>query len=89
MVKNCKVSKVVKVFDTPLVSHVVLVGTYRPENAEWIKAKRLYNLPLSDGRDAKAYEKFSAIVLYANDAAPIAYAAKVSQVVDRVWLKVA
>ena len=25
---------------------IVLVGTYRPENADWIAAKRLYNLPL-------------------------------------------
>lgn len=25
---------------------IVLVGTYRPENADWIAAKRLYNQPL-------------------------------------------
>ena len=25
---------------------VVLVGTFRPQNAEWIKSRRLYNLPL-------------------------------------------
>ena len=25
---------------------VVLVGTFRPQNAEWIRARRLYNLPL-------------------------------------------
>ena len=25
---------------------VVLVGTFRPQNAEWIKTRRLYNLPL-------------------------------------------
>ena len=24
----------------------VLVGTFRPQNAEWIRARRLYNLPL-------------------------------------------
>ena len=89
MAKTCKNKKVAETNDVPPVSPVVLVGTYRPENAEWIKAKRLYNLPLPDGGDAKAYEKFNAIVLYANDAAPIAYAAKVSQVVDKVWLKVA
>ena len=27
-------------------NQIVLVGTYRPENAAWIVAKRLYNLPL-------------------------------------------
>ena len=26
--------------------NVVLVGTFRPQNAEWIRARRLYNLPL-------------------------------------------
>ena len=27
-------------------NQIVLVGTYRPENADWIAAKRLYNQPL-------------------------------------------
>ena len=27
-------------------NQIVLVGTYRPENADWLAAKRLYNLPL-------------------------------------------
>jgi len=25
---------------------LVLVGTYRPENAAWIRERRLYNLPM-------------------------------------------
>ena len=27
-------------------NQIVLVGTYRSENADWIAAKRIYNLPL-------------------------------------------
>jgi len=27
--------------------NTVLVGTYRPENAAWIRERRLYNLPIS------------------------------------------
>ena len=65
----------------------VLVGTYRPENADWIKQKKFYNLPLADTADPSIYEKFTAVVLYAEDALPLAYAAKFSQVVDKDWLK--
>lgn len=65
----------------------VLVGTYRPENGEWIRQKKLYNLPLADAADPSFYAKFTSIVLYAEDAQPMAYAAKFSEVVDRDWLK--
>lgn len=65
----------------------VLVGTYRPENADWIKQRKLYNLPLSDAGAPSIYEKFTAIVLYAENALPLAYAAKFSKVVDKHWLK--
>lgn len=65
----------------------ILVGTYRPENADWIKRKKLYNLPIAEAGDAAAFGKFTAVVLYAADAAPLAYAAKFSEVVDRDWLK--
>ena len=41
----------------------VLVGTYRPENADWIKQKKFYNLPLADTADPSIYEKFTAVVL--------------------------
>ena len=66
---------------------VVLVGTYRPENAAWIVAKRLYNLPLAEGGDAAVYAKFTHVVLYAADAEPLVYTAKVSRVVERDDLK--
>ena len=68
-------------------SNIVLVGTCRPENAEWIKQRKLYNLPLAEGAEASAYKAFGAIVLYALDLAPLAYEAKFSRVVDREWLK--
>ena len=70
-----------------LIKMCVLVGTYRPENADWIKQKKFYNLPLADTADPSIYEKFTAVVLYAEDALPLAYAAKFSQVVDKDWLK--
>ncbi len=66
---------------------VVLVGTYRPDNAAWIAAKRLYNLPLAEDGDAAAYAKFTHVVLYAADAKPLAYTAKMSRVVGRDDLK--
>ena len=72
---------------TQCTSQSILVGTYRPENADWIKRKKLYNLPLSDDADPSVYKKFTAIVLYAADAVPLAYAAKFTQVVDGDWLK--
>ena len=66
----------------------VLVGTYRMENADWIRRKKLYNLPLDESADPSVYRRFTAVVLYAEDAAPLAYTAKFSEVVDRDGLKV-
>ncbi len=65
----------------------VLVGTYRTENADWISREKLYNLPLDESADPSVYCRFTAVVLYAGDAAPLAYAAEFSEVVDREWLK--
>lgn len=64
-----------------------LVGTYRTENADWIRREKLYNLPLDESADPSVYRRFTAVVLYAGDAAPLAYAAEFSEVVDREWLK--
>ena len=69
------------------VKSCVLVGTYRPENVDWIKRKKLYNLPFADTADPSIYEKFAAVVLYAEDALPLAYAAKFSQVVNGEWMR--
>ena len=69
------------------VKSCVLVGTYRPENVDWIKQKKFYNLPLADAADPAIYEKFAAVVLYSEDALPLAYAAKFSQVVNGEWMR--
>ena len=50
----------------------VLVGTYRTENADWIRREKLYNLPLDESADPSVYRRFTAVVLYAGDAAPLA-----------------
>ena len=68
-------------------SPVVLVGTYRPENGAWIKTKKFYNLPLAECATLENYAKFNSVVLYANDAAPIAYTAKAARIVGKDWLK--
>ncbi len=64
-----------------------MVGTYRPENANWIKRKKHYNLPLSVSADSSIYARFTALVLYAENAQTLAYEAKFSRVVDKDWLK--
>ena len=69
------------------VKSCVLVGTYRPENVDWIKQKKFYNLPLADAANPAIYEKFAAVVLYSEDALPLAYAAKFSQVVNGEWMR--
>ena len=69
------------------VKSCVLVGTYRPENVDWIKRKKLYNLPLADAANPAIYEKFAAVVLYSEDALPLAYAAKFSHVVNGEWMR--
>jgi len=69
------------------VKSCVLVGTYRSANADWIKQKKLYNLPLTNGLTVSDYDKFNSVVLYSGDAAPIAYSIRRCSVVDRDWLK--
>lgn len=64
-----------EICDETMGKACVLVGTYRPENADWIRQKKLYNLPLPSAADAAVCRKFTAIVLYAGDAAPLAYKA--------------
>ena len=76
-----------EICDETMGKACVLVGTYRPENADWIRQKKLYNLPLPSAADAAVCRKFTAIVLYAGDAAPLAYKATFREVVDRAWLK--
>lgn len=65
----------------------VLVGTYRKVNADWIVNDKLYNLPLPTGYHFEQYRKFTHIVLYSDNRAPIAFTAKVLSVQDRSWLR--
>ena len=76
-----------EICDETMGKMCVLVGTYRPENTNWIRRKKLYNLPLPSAADPAIYRKFTVVVLYAADAAPLAYAATFREVVDRAWLK--
>ena len=65
----------------------VLVGTFRKENAEWIKEKKLYNLPLPPCGKVAFHENISRVVLIADGFKSVAYEAKFSEVVDAAWLK--
>ena len=66
---------------------IVLVGTYRAENADWIVAKRLYNLPLPKGGKLAFHGRVGGIVLFAEGARPRAFRARFKEVAD--WAKLA
>lgn len=67
-------------------SSIVLVGTYRPENAAWIAVKRLYNLPLPKCGKLAFHERVGGIVLFAEGARPLAFTARFKAVVGRTEL---
>ena len=69
------------------VARTVLVGTFRKENAEWIKVRKLYNLPLPSCGKVAFHEDISQIALLADGFQTMAYAAKFREVVDAEWLK--
>ena len=73
-----------KTTETP---QVVLDGTYRKENADWIKEHKLYNLPLPSCGKVAFHENISQIVLLADGFQAMAFAAKFREVVDAAWLK--
>lgn len=73
--------------ETRDVALSVLVGTFRKENAEWIKEKKLYNLPLPPCGKVAFHESISRVVLIADGFKSVAYEAKFSEVVDAAWLK--
>lgn len=64
----------------------VLVGTYRSANAEWIEERSFYNLPLKAGCDPSQFSRFTHVVLYCGDRAPIARKCEFARVVDSVWM---
>jgi hypothetical protein len=65
----------------------VLVGTFRNENAEWIKEKKLYNLPLPQCGKVAFHENISRVVLIADGFKSVVYEARFREVVDDTWLK--
>ena len=65
---------------------IVLVGTYRPENADWIAARRLYNLPLPKCGKLAFHARVGGIVLFAEGARPLAFKARFKEVADRARL---
>lgn len=67
-------------------NQIVLVGTYRPENADWIVAKRLYNLPLPKCGKLAFHARVGGIVLFAEGARPRAFTARFKEVADRARL---
>lgn len=67
-------------------NQIVLVGTYRPENADWIVAKRLYNLPLPKCGKLAFHARVGGIVLFAEGARPLAFTARYKEVADRAKL---
>ena len=69
------------------VNTTVLVGTFRKENAEWIKEKKLYNLPLPPCGKVAFHENISRVVLIAEGFTSLAYQAKFCEVVDVAWLR--
>ena len=68
-------------------THIVLVGTFRPQNAVWIKSRRLYNLPLPKCGKLAFHEAVLGIVLFAEGHPNFAFKAKFKEVVDGSWLK--
>lgn len=64
----------------------VLVGTCRVENYEWIKERRLYNLPIPIGESGKGYGIVSHVVVYALDLPALAFSATYERDVDGAWL---
>lgn len=68
---------------------VVLVGTYREVNAEWIHEHKCYNLPLPDTLDLEDqtavafHRRFTHVVLYSHEHAPIAQRVRFVKVVEQ------
>lgn len=69
------------------MTRTVLVATFRPENAEWIRGRKLYNLPLPKCGGVAFHDRISCVVLIAEGHPTVAYAAKLKDVVGRDWLK--
>ena len=80
-------SKVAVENDKQAGKSVVVVGTCREVNYDWIVQKRLYNLPLPKGGKGESYSAVTHLVVYAADRDALAFKAKYAKDVDGAWLK--
>lgn len=69
-----------------VTASLVIVGTYRAENAQWISKRRLYNLPLSRCGKLSFHEHVVGIVLFAEGHSPLAFKARFKAVADSTEL---
>lgn len=65
----------------------VLVGTFRPVNLEWIRANKLYNLPLPECGKVGFHDSIGRVVLIADGCETLAYSARYVDSVTVAWLK--
>ena len=66
---------------------IVLIGTYRIPNAEWIDTCRLYNLPISSKTARLDFAKFTHVLLFADDCEPKAYSVRYTGDQTIAWLR--
>ena len=67
-------------------SYTVIACTCRVINYDWIRERRLYNLPLPKDGKGENYASVSHIIIYARDLSAIVRVARFSKVVDAKWL---
>jgi len=66
---------------------LVLVGTFRPENEQWIRERKMYNLPLPKCGKLAFHERICSIVLFAEGCPAYAFKADFKAVVDSAELE--
>lgn len=73
--------------DIQEIAPVILVGTYREANANWIVGASFYNLPLPEGYHSDQYRRFTHVVLFSGDRKPLSYKVAVHGVESGDWLR--
>ena len=64
----------------------VIACTCRVDNYDWIRDRRLYNLPLPKDGKGESYSSVTHIAVYAHDLPVLAFAARYAREVDGAWL---
>ena len=64
----------------------VIACTCRVDNYDWIKERRLYNLPLPKDGKGESYSSVTHIAVYAHDLPVLAFTARYTREVDGAWL---